>query len=159
MFEKRIELTPAYDKRDLDPKKDYGIHGVNIRFLLLGEKGATQFLLFTNWMLPHVQEETDARTVHKILSGDSLYLREPFFAHRPLPADLGYHSRAPIRDYQEKPSQEHCEYLDAPCYCDGSTSNAERVFQRLVREGAAGVWAELEDYYNQLFGDQGKSGI
>jgi len=55
-LERIIQFTPAYDKR---PK--YGIHGVNLRFLLKGPKGAIQFLLFTNWMTPKVREEHRAK--------------------------------------------------------------------------------------------------
>jgi hypothetical protein len=152
-MERIIEFFPAYDKRDPDPAKNYGIHGVNLRFLLKGDKGAIQFVVHTNWMLPYVQEEHDAKTVHKILEGDSLYLREPFFLHKPMPANLGYHSPVPVREWQEKPSFETCEVLCGPCYYDGSASNAEPVFNRLLAEGDAGVWAVLEDYYKELFGE------
>lgn len=41
-----VEWTPAYDKQ---PK--YGIHGMELRFVLKGPEGATQFLLYTNWLL------------------------------------------------------------------------------------------------------------
>jgi len=45
-----------------------------------------------------------------------------------------------------------CPYLDGkPCYYDGSTLAAERVFERLVREGDVGVWAALEEVYQQVF--------
>jgi len=54
---REIKFSPAYDKRDPDPSKNYGIHGVTITFLLKGEKGAVQFVLYTNWHLPHVDHE------------------------------------------------------------------------------------------------------
>jgi len=153
-MERSISFRAAFDKSDPDPKKNYGVHGVEIRFLLKGSKGAVHFLLYTNWMLPHVQEDHDTHTIHNILSGDDFYLRKPFFLYKPMPADLGYHSPVPIHEWQEKPSQEHCEFLDGPCYYDGSTSAAERVFERLLREGDGGVWAELEDYYKDMFSEE-----
>lgn len=142
-MERQILFEAAYDKRDPDPAKNCGIQGVNLRFLLKGDKGAVQFLLHTNWMLPHVQEGLDLRHPDHLLC-------------HPQPADLGYHSLSPLHDYQEEPSQEHCPFLDgAPCYYDGSSLNAQPVFERLLREGDDGVWAELEDYYKQLFGEDG----
>ena len=55
--ERIVEFTPAFDKRSSDPSKDYGIHGVDMRMVLKGENAATQFVLFTNWHLPHVHDE------------------------------------------------------------------------------------------------------
>lgn len=141
--ERIIKFAPAYDKRDPDPSKDYGIHGVTLTFVLKGAEGAVDFVLYTNWMLPHVQEEQDGRM-------------SPGFVHlmcHPIPADLGYHSPRPIREWQDggAPSQAECNWLGAPCWYDGSTLNAEPVYRRLLEEGDEGVWAELEDYYAQTF--------
>jgi hypothetical protein len=57
VLERITEFAPAFDKRDPDPKKNYGIHGVDLRMVLKGEEGAVQFVLFTGWMLPHVAKE------------------------------------------------------------------------------------------------------
>ena len=43
-FEKIVHAEPAFDKRNGDPKKNYGIHGVNLRFVLKSKLGAVQFL-------------------------------------------------------------------------------------------------------------------
>ena len=45
---RRIEFAPAYDKRHPDPQKNYGIHGVEMRWLLEGPRGVIQFLVYTN---------------------------------------------------------------------------------------------------------------
>jgi len=139
-MEREIFFEAAYDSRDTH--KGGGIHGVDIRFILKGEKGVTQFVLYTNWFLPHVQADLNAR-----------YHEPGRWPHEVSPADLGYHSRTPLHDYQKEPSQEHCQYLDGPCYYDGSALNAVPVFERLLREGSDGVWAELEDYYKATFGE------
>ena len=144
-MERIIEFSPAFDKRHPDPSKNYGVQGVEIRFVLKGELGAVQFLLFTNWMLPHVQVEHDKRFLSEPdqLSIDCLY--------HPMPADLGYHSFTPTYEGQI-PISDSCEYLNGkPCYYDGSGLAAERVYQRLLREGSDGVWTELEDYYESTF--------
>jgi hypothetical protein len=151
-FERQVTFRAAYDRRDPDPGKNYGVHGVEIRFVLIGPKGAAQFLLYTNWMLPHVQKERDEYTLDKILAGDRLYRDDPFYSHKPMAADLGYHAREPRYEGQKK--YDVCDFIEGGCYYDGSTSNAEPVFDRLLHEGEDGVWAELEDYYRNRFGER-----
>lgn len=129
-MEKTVSFSPAYDE-------NHSIHGVNLRFLLKGPEGAVQFLLSTNWHLPHIQSELEGRVDH-------------LFCH-PLPADLGYHSPVP-RYERHEPLTLNCDVLGGgPCYYDGSGLNAEPVYERLLREGSAGVWAALEEYYKEIF--------
>ena len=136
-FEQIVEFLPAFDKRSDDPKKNYGIHGVELRMVLKGDAGAVQFLLYTNWQLPHVSEE---------LKGNTLF-------DRPLPADLGYHSKTPMYEGQE--CRNDCQYLDGhDCYYDGSSLDADRIFKVLCAEGSDGVWRALEAYYNDVFGEK-----
>ena len=129
---RQIQFEAAYDKRDADPSKDYGIHGVTIRFAVSGDEGATQFLLYTNWQLPHVDEEWATRDIPESL-------------RKPMPADLGYHSKKP--SYNDHTPQKDCEWAGGDCYYDGSSLAADAVFKRLLIEGEEGVWAELEDFY------------
>jgi hypothetical protein len=145
-MEKIIQFDPAYDKRHPHPSQNYGIHGVDLRFVLKGELGATQFVVFTNWQLPHVTEELLGEPKHLDAIGIStLFL--------PLPADVGYHSPTPMYDGQE-PMSDRCEYLDGrPCYYDGSGLQAERLFSRFVTEGEPAVWKELEEVYVNRFGE------
>ena len=180
-FQQITTFAPAFDRRDPDPKKNFGIHGVELRMVLKGPEGAVQFLLYTNWQLPHVQEEQDRRTLLRIaIDREDGRMQLRCFYH-PLPADLGYHSPKPHYPDQlpmgaEKFDFEHketlkgatgdieiptrvktgtfdpCEWLDGkPCYYDGSTLNAEPMFEILLREGSAGVWRELREYYDQVF--------
>lgn len=130
-MERITEFTPAYDKRNPDPSQNYGIHCVDLRMILKGERGAVQFVLYTGWYPKHLQKE---------------------MPNGILPADLGYHSHKPMWDGQ--PAQENCRYLDGkPCYYDGSGLNAERIFDILLEEGGEAVWKELEEYYIELFGE------
>jgi hypothetical protein len=141
MIERIVEFGKAWDKRDSDPTKNYGIGAVSIRFVLKGIEGAVQFLLLTDWYLPHVTEELKSKP--RI---DDLH---------PMPADLDYHSRV-ARYEGQKLIDDKCVWLDgAPCYYDGSSLAADRVYQRLLVEGSEGVWAELEDYYHSVFGENG----
>src|SRR5215813_5387513 len=84
-MERIFVIRPAFDKRDPDPKKDYGIHGAEMLFLVKGEKGAVQFVIYTNWMLPHVQKEWEKE--------HGRYMPSVF--GKPIPADVGYHSPVP----------------------------------------------------------------
>lgn len=144
-FTRTVTFSPAYDKRNSDPEKNYGIHGVSLRFVLKGPKGATQFVLFTNWQLPHVTEEMTARGVR-----DEIDLKVFW---QPMPADLGYHAYTPQYEGQEP---RECDILtDAPkgCYYDGSGLRADDVYLTLLHEGDAGVWAVLEKEYRLRFED------
>jgi len=131
-MERITEITPAYDKRNPDPSKNYGIHGVNLKFVLKGELGAVQFLIFTNWQLPHVQRE---------------------FGHQgPMAADIGYHSPMPMYDGQIQMAD--WEYLDGkPCYYDGSGLYANHFFDVMVSQGGDAMWAAIEQYYVERFGE------
>jgi len=141
-MKKTITFSPAFDKRNSNPSKNYGIHGVEIRFVLKAELGAVQFVLATNWQLPHVQKEFDAK------QPDS---RFPYMFHSPMPHDIGYHSYKPMYEGQEQIS-DSCEYLDGkPCYYGGSALNAERYFDILKAEGDEGLWKALEQYYKDVF--------
>ena len=136
-----IEWTPAYDKRHPDPSKNYGISSMTVRFVLIGDEGAVQFVLLTGWHLKHVREEFASRGLTGVM-----------------PSDLGYHSYQPCYEGQQ-PITEACEYLGgSPCYYDGSALAADRVFEIFLAGGEEALWKELEDYYQQVFGNS-ESGI
>jgi hypothetical protein len=164
-FEREVSFTPAYDKRDPNPSKSYGIHGVELRMILKGKLGATQFVLFTNWQLPHVTVECDARFVKNIRGPDIETITAALHGleaprrslddialkctYHPTPADLGYHWRTP--QYEGQEAREDCHALDgASCYYDGSGLSANRIYEVLLREGSEGVWRELEKEYREL---------
>ena len=136
---REIRMRPAYDKRNEDPSKNYGVHGAELGFYLRGEAGAVQFIIFTNWHLPHVHAEWNARGC-----------REPrFCGYKPMPADIGYHSKMPRYEGQTMLTSE-CEFTGGgPCYYDGSGLNAEEGFKILVAEGHEAVWKWMENYYEQ----------
>lgn len=138
-MKQEIELMPAFDKRNLNPKKDYGIHGVEMRMILSGELGAVQFVVYTNWQLPHIDAEKGHRE-------DGLFCK-------PMGADVGYHSPTP--QYEGQTSQDKCPYLDnKPCYYDGSGLAAESMLNNvLLPEGSEGVWKALKERYIDIFGE------
>lgn len=140
-----VKFRPAFDKRDPNPAKNYGIHGVDLVMFVCGAEGAVQFVLYTNWQLPHVTKEQDAAKPHTT----STHL----LCH-PMPADLGYHAKSP-RYKDQEPLTESCEFTGGRCFYAGSGLNAERIYEVLLREGDEGVWRELEEYYQQTFNQRG----
>lgn len=148
-FERVVEIIPAFDKRHEDPKENYGIHGCDLRMILKGRKGATQFVVFTNWHLPHVQKEFDAKRDFGMVSSHTLC--------HPMPADVGYHSYTPRYEGQNF-TREDCAYLGGKrCYSDGSGLDAYDVYKMLVEKGGEAVWSELERRYHQWFPEKVKA--
>jgi hypothetical protein len=137
LYKHVTEWTPGYDIRPKNPgDKNYGIHGAELKFVLIGPKGAIQFQIYTNWM------PRSAR--HRERSG-------PYCLVEPMAADLGYHSFEP-RHEDQRPMSESCEYLDGkPCYYDGSGLNAQDPFDILCEDGDEAMWAFLERYYEATF--------
>lgn len=136
-FEQRIEIFPAYDKRSPDPHKNYGIHNAELKFFLIGEHGAIQFVVSTGWHLPHVADELQASGHGSLMKGWA--------------TDIGYHSYVPRYEGQTLLTKS-CPVLNGkPCYYDGSTLDAEPIFNRMVAEGHEAVWEEMRRWYHAKF--------
>jgi hypothetical protein len=143
---RKVIIIPAYDKRDPDPKKSYGIGSATLVFGLDGSDGCVRFQITTGWHLPHNQEEITHR-FRKEQNNISNYFYNPFL---PYPSDLSYHSRKQI--YSGDFHDDHCEWLNGePCWFMGSSTNAQRIFDIMVREGDEAMWKELEKFYDKTF--------
>jgi hypothetical protein len=135
-FTRTVRFEPAWDRRNSIPRKNYGVHGVEITFYLRGPEGVIQFKLYSGWHLPHVLEEWKSKGV-------------PLPC--PMAVDLGYHSPAPMYEGHTLIT-EKCEILDGkPCYYDGSSLAAEKIFNILLTEGDEAVWQAMEESYRQTF--------
>jgi hypothetical protein len=144
-LEKEITFEPAYDKRSKDSSKDYGIHGVTVRFIVKGPWGATHFVIYTSWHLPKVQKELESSRALRGPTGSIAGLKA---LYKPLPVDVGYHALSPQYEGQE---QIECTILEGgKCYCDGSAVRAQDVFNILLEKGSKGVWEYLEAEYRTL---------
>lgn len=137
-FTRKIVFRPAFDKRDPNPRKNYGIHGMEMCFQLIGDAGGITFTIYTNWHLPHVQAELDAKNP----SGSKF----PYLSHTPTPAGVDGHWKTPA--YEGQSEIDDCKITGGKCYCDGSGLLAEDVFRLLVTEGEEAVWKFLETKYN-----------
>lgn len=139
-FERKVEFTAAYDKRN-DPAGNFGIHGVEIYLHLIGKKGAVTFRIMTDWMLPHVDAE----------------LRGKGSSSRTFGASVCYHSPVPVNDWHKENLEENkskCDLLpEGACYGDCSFLAGDTYFQALIASGN-GIWDKLEQYYKERFGDE-----
>ena len=137
------EWTPAYNK----VAEGFGRHGMELRFVLKGEKGAVQFVLYTGI---YTSQDRDAYERHGGILGIDGRRHGPHPAIMAHGADLGYHALEP--DYDGQTVREDCPYLDGrPCYYDGSTLNAEDPFDIFTDQGEEALWTFLEQYYRFMF--------
>lgn len=156
-MEHKLVFIPAFDRTDSDPKKNYGVGCLELRFLVIGDKGATEFQLITNWYLPHVMNRR-----YKALRED-FALRKPEFLIRnfnePNPVDLCYYSK-------ERLSEDDCFFeqvkvLDGEPYWYGYKYRDENgndvkdlAFRLLVSHGDDALYQFLEAYYKEVFGEE-----
>ena len=135
-FQREVHFAAAYDKRAPEPSKNYGIHGVHITFTVKrGGEGLT-FSLSTNWQLPHVQEETDARPYDP---------SHPWLFHKPQPFGVDYHFREP--EYDDQHRRDKCEVTGAHCYSDGSALLGDDFMRTLIEGGDAALFARMEQQF------------
>ena len=137
-FRREIKWEPGFDHRNDPKKKQYGCHGLQIRFLLHGEHATVQFLLMTPW-LPTWERLSKINTIFDVL-----------------PADLGYH--ADIPQYENQTLTDKCDCRPSgKCYYDGSGLNADETFRLLVTKGEEAVWKHMDDYYHSLITQPSKA--
>lgn len=151
-FERRVIFEPGYNYLHETGPNRRGQHGMNIRFLLVGAEGATQFLMNTGWTpLGEVDKDAAHREPCHIAPDGMRRYTAGFgsfygMVSAPSGADLGYHWRTP--QYEDQASMGACEYLGgAECYYDGSGMQADEALKDFISEGEPGVWRWLEQRY------------
>jgi hypothetical protein len=128
-FTRIVAFEPGYNDPQRGPQR-FGRHGMQLRFVLLGPLGATQFLLYTPWI------------------PDTFDVLDSIDGGLTMPADFGYHWSTP--QYEDQGTYE-CEYLEGgKCYYDGSGLAAGHVFHVLVEDGIDALWALLRARYDEL---------
>ena len=129
-----VKFSKAYDKRNPEPSKNYGVGGVNCWMILKGDKGAVQFAFSTGIYLPHVLDEWEAK----------------HYNPKPMGFDVGYHSPAPM--YEGQSEMDNCDLLpNGKCYYDGSGLRGEEWFRIFMEEGDEVIWKLLEEDYKERF--------
>jgi hypothetical protein len=136
-FTRKVSFTAAYDKRDPNPSKNYGIHGVHIYFTLSTEdKEGLTFSISTNWQLPHVQAETDSRPPPP---------SDPYLFYKPMSFGVDYHSHRP--QYEGHHCTKNCHVTGGDCYSDGSALLGEEFLQTLISGGDEALWKRMEEQF------------
>ncbi len=131
-LKRSIQWRPAFDMRDSNPSKNYGTHGMECLFILSGPKGATQFVIFTNWQLDHVEKEQESGQYRGHAMG----------------ADVGYHAKHP--KYEGQSSRSDCALTGGLCFYEGSSLAAEELFTKFKEQGEEVVWAKLQEWYDDM---------
>jgi len=137
-FKQITQIRGAFDRRNKDSNKNYGIGGMLACFILAGAKGAVHFTASLPAYLEHNRRE--------MLTSINEY------SFKPYGFDVGYHS--PIPQYNGQEPHGPCEYLDgAVCYCDGSALRADEFLPRFISGGSEVVWKMLEEEYANRFAE------
>jgi hypothetical protein len=135
-FDRILTISPAWDRRSSDEAKNYGVHGMEIRFVLKGELGAVQFVFYTGIFQKHVADE------HKHAGYQSRWMG----------ADIGYHSPKPMYNGHQS-TKNPCGVLGGECFYDGSSLSADNFAPTFVERGPDAVWEMLRDEYDARFGE------
>jgi hypothetical protein len=151
---RKVIILPAYDKRDPNPNNSYGTNAMMLVFGIDGPDGCVRFQINTGWNLPHIQKEVIQRYKDEIVSiieqqdeNEWKYMYNPFLPH---PSDLSYHSHEALAPGEFH--SDHCEWLSGTqCWFYGTSSEAKKVFDIMVRDGDEAMWKFLEDFYRDTF--------
>lgn len=144
-FERITKVRLPFDRRHPDPKQNYGIHGLDVWFILKGKKGATQFMVSFGVYLPHLVQEA-------LSKGE-----RPYGEGKISGFDVGYHAYVP--QFEGQTPMKNCDIFSGePCYYDGSSLRADdwvkEIFSIQGDAPDARVWEKLEEEYRERFGDE-----
>ncbi len=137
-LERAVVFQPGYNSGT----REYGVHAMEVRWLLRGPNGAAQFLVYTGWTPGHLSPGMG-------LQPEGC---PPMPARQyPTGADLGYHALVPQYEGHEDYGRLDCDVLPGgACYYDGSGLAADRLAKEFVTRGEPAVWAALEERYAGL---------
>lgn len=131
---RKITFTSAYDRSQEKP--NYGIHGMVIGFQLHGPEGVVNWNYHTGIYLEHNRKAHEHTAYHSSCYGN----------------EICAHGTKPFAG-SDGPNA-GCNLLgDAPCHSAVLTGGlyGQELGERLLTEGDAPIWAELEAEYNKLF--------
>lgn len=124
LYERRVWARPAFDKRDPNPRKDYGIGGVQIGFVLIGPTASVSFVILTNWYL------------RGVIGSSGYTMGADVSVHRDVPEDWMKES--------EFMSSSPCDWRPGgTCWSDGSVLAAADFLELLIAEGMEAVWERM----------------
>jgi hypothetical protein len=158
----------AFDERNPDPEKDYGIGGLKLCFAVVGARGAVELEVLTKWYLPHIMEER----MEKDSSMD-------LFMERTQPiGTIYFHSRKPQHEDSQPVGSmkrqgdesivvggrvlwlpkvvptgtyQRCKFTRGICYTDSTSLGANPYITLLVSDGPEELYKALEERYREYF--------
>ncbi len=113
----------------VDSSVGMGSYSALFRLLIIGPKGAVQFVLLWPYRI----------------KDDNVALQGPF------PVDIGLHSPRSLYDGQEV-DEEYCPALEGRCYYSSSDLPAQKAFDTFLKLGEEALWRFLEKEYEKAFG-------
>ena len=122
-----------------DPSKNYGVHGLDLFFILSGPHGAVQFLVNFPAYLTETYQYWDSKGINSM---DEI-----------IGFDVGYHSPKPMWNGHDSLL---CDVLKkGKCYYYGSSLEAhiwvEEIFRAGVEEPEKLIWSKLKEEYRNIF--------
>lgn len=143
-LERETVWQAAWDRRDPNPSKNYGIHGVEVSWIVKGPKGGICWSIFTHWMLPHVTREAHNATQRLDVSDVALRCR-----YEPTGAGIEYHSIK--QRYKGQEQRTGCLLVPGGvCYSDTAFTAGDDLLKLLIEQGGEAVWKDLESRYADL---------
>jgi hypothetical protein len=128
-FSRKIGFKTSYEKRNDDPRKDYGISGGSIWFVLTGPKGAVTWELLAGFFLPE--------TIDRLKKDNTKFMG-------PTPGGVGFHY-AEEREWGT--TNEDCEFTGGPCWFDVGYTMGDEAYKTFTHEGLDSLWDFLGELY------------
>jgi len=161
-MEHKILFFPAFDRTDPDPKKNYGVGDLNIKFLVIGNKGIVEFDLSTNWYFDYVMDGRVEWIKDLVRQGKENFLIKHVLS--PYLLDVCYYSPIEL-------SEDDCYFENGLNYLEDKSLvyygykyiienefedkiwTTDYVLKLLIEQGDMAVWNYLEKYYHEIFGE------
>lgn len=133
VLEKVVRFFPAYDFRNPNSQKNYGVGDIQVCMLLKGERGAVDFIFNTGIFLRKTLKKT-----HNLARRGEV--------------NVGYHSYERFFEWQN--SHKDCNFLNGKvCYNGSSGLDAQKYLDILINKGDNVVWELLKEYYFKVFSE------
>jgi hypothetical protein len=135
-IERWLTMYPGYDFVSQIPRKDYGIHGVELQFGVKRGNVAVIWTLMTDWFLPQVRRRLWVK-------GDSIeYLcgKRDFFDGL---GGIDYHS--PVALHTDQTEIEDCKYTGGKCFPGGSGLGSIELFNKMTSDPNE-IWRTLDKW-------------
>lgn len=145
--EQAIWMTPGFEARDDNPSKDYGVGGVTITFAKRKGNRIIDVSFLTAWYPLDVQKKSMGKDVERHGGGHTYpEVCQVVVGEQPLCQGFYRHELVKPDDWNEWMShREDCLLVGGECWGEvGSALYGETIRDRLLVEGSAGVWDEID---------------